>query len=321
MKQKIYISGLITTILLVTGLFLKVNHFSGAAVAITLGIVSLLFLFLPFALSNNYKANSGKNPILYLVTWITCFVVFSSMLFKIMHWPFADIMLFISLPFPFVVFLPVFLIVTSKDKTFSIYNTMAVLFLLAAISVLSALLSLNVSKERIIDSYDLAKSYGRVEAVLSGIMESKPEKLPEGKLSQVVLNIEKLQVITRDYRAIILKGAGISEEQWENNPESLSRPEAVGLAAASLLQSGETIPGERMGKAIDELISSIAKSTGDQKLSAAFTEIFNYSADSQADIPWSFDNFAGSTLSWTLINLDALSADLLLLKSILNPLR
>ena len=66
-------------------------------------------------------------------------------LFKVMHWPGASKALIVALPFPYVVFLPVFLAVTGKDKSFSIYNTVYVLFLLAGISVFSALLALNVS--------------------------------------------------------------------------------------------------------------------------------------------------------------------------------
>ncbi len=52
-----------------------------------------------------------------------------AMLFKIMHWPGAGYVLRVSLPFPFVVFLPVFLAAASKNRNFNIYNTIAVLFL------------------------------------------------------------------------------------------------------------------------------------------------------------------------------------------------
>jgi hypothetical protein len=40
-------------------------------------------------------------------------------LFKIMHWPGAGIFLMVALPFPFLVFLPVYLYVTSRLCMFS----------------------------------------------------------------------------------------------------------------------------------------------------------------------------------------------------------
>ena len=87
----------------------------------------LVFVFLPLALRNHYRTEGNrKNSALYIVTWLTCFVVFGGMLYKIMHWPGAAIALMIALPFPYVVFLPVFLAVTAKDKSFSIYNTVYV---------------------------------------------------------------------------------------------------------------------------------------------------------------------------------------------------
>ena len=160
MKQKIYILGLITAMIVFTGTIFKINHYPGAAIMLIAGIASLVLLFLPLALANHYRANgNGKSLLLHIVTYITCFVVFTAMLFKLLHWPHAGILLTIALPFPYVVFLPVFIFVTSKDRNFNIYNTVYVLFLLALNSVFSGLLSLNVTSERIEDSYQLSRNY------------------------------------------------------------------------------------------------------------------------------------------------------------------
>jgi hypothetical protein len=164
MKQKIYILGLITIAIIVIGALLKINHWPGGGQLLILGIAMLVLVFLPLALRNHYRTEgNSKNPALYIVTWLTCFVVFGGMLFKIMHWPGAGKALMIALPFPYVVFLPVFLAITAKDKSFSIYNTVYILFLLAGISVFSALLALNVSKEKIDDSMTLSRNYNRLE--------------------------------------------------------------------------------------------------------------------------------------------------------------
>jgi hypothetical protein len=123
MKNKIYTLGLVTTIVVFLGTLFKMLHWPGAGILLTAGIFALVFLFLPFALINNYKATENKcNRSLYIVTWITCLVVFTAMLFKI----YALAGSWICAPgltsFPFVVFLPVFLAVTSKNKN-SIFTT------------------------------------------------------------------------------------------------------------------------------------------------------------------------------------------------------
>jgi hypothetical protein len=132
MKQKLYILGVITAMITSAGAIFKVNHWPAAAILLIAGTLILVLLFLPAALINNYKATgNSQNKVLYIVTYITCFVVFIAMLFKIMHWPYAGVGLLIALPFPYVVFLPIFLLVTSKNKSFNIYNTVFVLLLLA----------------------------------------------------------------------------------------------------------------------------------------------------------------------------------------------
>ena len=114
MKQKIYILGLVTLITVFTGTIFKVNHYPGAAILLITGIASLVLLFLPLALLNHYRSAESRHSLtLYIVTYITGFVVFTSMLFKLLHWPYAGLILTIALPFPYLIFLPVFVTVTS----------------------------------------------------------------------------------------------------------------------------------------------------------------------------------------------------------------
>jgi hypothetical protein len=144
MKQKLFILGLATAGLLTLGTIFKINHWPAAGIMIIAGILSFVLLFLPAALINNFRVNgTPQNRILYIVTYLTSFVVFIGMLFKIMHWPGAGWGLIIALPFPYVVFLPVYLIVTEKNKSHNIYNTVYILLLLALNSTFAALLALH----------------------------------------------------------------------------------------------------------------------------------------------------------------------------------
>jgi hypothetical protein len=98
MKQRIYILGIVTVLIIFAGTVFKVSHWPFAGLMITTGLLTLVLVFLPVALIDHYKATGTReNLLLHIVTWLTCFVVFSGILFKIMHWPFANTILTLAL--------------------------------------------------------------------------------------------------------------------------------------------------------------------------------------------------------------------------------
>jgi hypothetical protein len=218
MKQKIYIIGIITVLIIVVGTMFKVEHWPAGGILLTAGISTLVLIFLPVALINHYRTEGDRqNLILYLVTWLTCFVVFTGMLFKIQHWPLARPFLLIALPFPYVVFLPVFLIVTSKNKNFNIYNTVFILFLMAGQSVFSVYLALGVSREKINNSVSLSYHYKNFEKAISDL------PVLSNKTPVMILDnkADLLLKLVNECEGLMFKKAGITEEQWNNNPENI----------------------------------------------------------------------------------------------------
>jgi hypothetical protein len=313
MKQKIYLSGLITIAIIITGSLLKVNHFPGGAHLLILGIAMLVFFFLPAALFNNYRTEGNrKNPALYIVTWLTCLVVFGGMLYKIMHWPGAGIALMVSLPFPYVVFLPVFLSVAAKDKSFNINDTVAVLFLLVGVSVFSTLLALNVSRERIADSMGLSVSYNRLEAVLDDI------PVP-GTVNPAVKDIDDLLRIVNDYQGKIFAVEGLTEQQWNEDPMCFPKPEWNDIAGHALLVEGDKpAPDTGLGEELDRWIGSPGKSNLNPELAAAAPAVVDYQNDPEGPLGWTKEKFGISPRVWSLIYLDGLETDMKVLRTTLR---
>jgi hypothetical protein len=310
MKQKLYILGLITAIVISTGIILKVNHWPAAGILITAGILMLVFIFLPAALINNYKAEgNSQNRLLYIVTWITCFVVFIAMLFKVMHWPYAGIGLFIALPFPYVVFLPVFLIVTSKNKNFNIYNTVFVLLLLALNSVFSALLSLNVTKDSITDSYSITRDYCRLNEAMVQLPVIASDSAVNSKIDEIIK-------ITNDYQDLILKHEGMTREQWERDPGNLPIPESPNIAAKVLSDNGEMPAGIKLEKALNELITLMKQTKSYEETAKVLPSILGLPDEKEGDPAGAFSgrNIV-INLSWALTYLDGLEANLNMIKA------
>ena len=307
MKQKIYILGVVTALIVFMGAIFKVNHLPGAGVLLTLGLITLVVLFLPLALVNHYKSEeSRQNLSLYIVTWLTCFVIFVSMLFKIMHWPLAGLFLTIALPFPYVVFLPVFIGVTSKNKNFNINNTVFVLLLLALNSVFSGLLALNVTKERIVDSYNLSRTYYQMELVLS--------QLPDLN-SPVNLKIDEVLKIVNDYQGLILKQDGISMEQWNNESMNLIRPDARGVAFKAIYNTSELPTGEKLVSGLKGLIAEMENTPGYETMAKNAPVIFDFTEPAGSEQEWVNRIFNDTNLAWTLIYLNGLKANLLMIRA------
>jgi hypothetical protein len=308
MKQKIYILGVFTTLIIFLGAIFKVNHLPAAGILLTVGLVTLVVLFLPLALVNHYRSEeSRQNLSLYIVTWLTCFVVFISMLFKIMHWPLAGLLLTIALPFPYVVFLPVFLRVTSKNKNFNIYNTVFVLLLLALNSVFSGLLALNVTLERIEDSYNLSSHYNKLETVLS--------QLPDPDLnSPVNLKIDEVLKTVNDYQGLILEQEGISMEQWNNDPWNLRRPDARGVAIKAINTTSESPAGEKLVNGLKGLIAEMEITPGYETMAKNAPLIFDFTEPAGSEQEWVDRIFNDNNLAWTLIYLDGLKVNLQIIK-------
>jgi hypothetical protein len=309
MKQKLYILGVVTAMITSAGAIFKVNHWPAAGILLVAGTLILVFIFLPAALINSYKAEGNKqNKVLYIVTYITCLVVFTAMLFKIMHWPYAGLGLVIALPFPYVVFLPVFLVVTSKNKNFNIYNTVFVLLLLALNSVFSALLALNVSKEIITDSYKLSKNYCMVEAAMVDLPVA-------GGQSAVNMKIDEVLKIAYDYQDLLLKYEGITREQWKENPGNLLDAESVNTPMVILTGNGESYPGDKLQAALQELFAQMEQSKGYEATAKALPSILGFAGENGKDPDWTIRNVAVTNFSWILIYLDGLETNLKMIKA------
>lgn len=305
MKQKLYILGVLTAQIIFTGIVFKVCHWPGAGIILSSGFLVFVLGFLPFAFISLYRSEeSTANRTLYIVSYITCFVIFTGMLFKIMHWPFAGLFLTIGLPFPYIVFLPVFLAVTAKSKNYSIYNIVAVLTLLAFFSVLSALLALNVSKEKLVDSYNLRADNNRVEKSIVTVTGSND--------NTAVSSISEALGIIGSFKETIYGRLGVSVDQSEPDMELLKRSASTGAGYAIIEDKIQKDPGSVLSEAIVKVVKDLESKPDTRYLAQIVL------AGSDINDPrWAQQLLGGNTLSWTLIELDAIETNLKMVLSAL----
>jgi hypothetical protein len=307
MKSKIYLTGLAAALLVFLGILFKIQHWPGASITLTSGLFILLFVFLPFALWSNYKAEGAKGSgVLYVVVWITCFVVITSMLFKIQHWPGAGFMLLVAIPFPFVVFLPVYLIVTGRNKNHNIFNSVAILFLLAISSALAALLSLGVTKEKLIDSLLYSANYLRTEKALGPVSS-------ESAASALTVKIDEALRILDELENQRLLNEGITQQQWHENPEYLLfhslRPAG---AKSSTVNTSELY--ESLQSQLSDIIVLVKGNSFNEHLAGNIPDILNMKK-STGDEYYIADPLINSSIQpWPFVYLDGLRVKLMMLK-------
>ena len=131
----------------------KISHWPGAGVLLIAGIGSLTLIFLPVAYSEALKSTDDKLlKFLFTAALISFTVDFVGMLFKVMHWPGASILMVIGIPLPFVLFLPAYINYHIKRKLKTDLNFFAVLIFMIYVGVFSTLLALRPGLE-ILNSY------------------------------------------------------------------------------------------------------------------------------------------------------------------------
>lgn len=306
MKQKIYILGLATAIIVFLGTLFKVNHWPGAAILLVSGISILVFVFLPLALVSSYKAEGSKGKrLFYIVTWLTAFIVFAAMLFKIQHWAGAGLLMLVSIPFPFVVFLPVFLMSRSGNSKENIYNTVSVLFLLMLISCFTGLLALNVSKDKMIDSYSVMHNYYQ--------SNKAAENLDVRSHSSAALLIDKLIGMTQEYRDLYIGSSGYSPDMWKGE---LGPYQGSWLSQKNDIRFGKEKEAIHSGllSGLRDLISLLEKTPGCESLAAAAPSLFNLRKTPSGNYNWDSDQILYPTHPWLLVYLVGLENNLRLMK-------
>jgi len=309
MKQKIYILGLTTALIVFLGTLFKVNHWPGAGYLLLAGIFILVFVFLPLALVNSFKAEGNKgNRLLYVVTWLTALVLFISILFKVQHWAGAGFLMLVAIPFPFLVFLPVFLLVTSRNKEHNIYTTVYMLFFLMIISCFTVLLALNVSKEKIVDSFGIVRNYYLSDKAI--------DNLTSQQQSTVDKKINELIVLTEEYEDSYLTGSlGVMPDMWKDDL-GVFQDSWLSLKLTGRIDKQTDAAHFKLLSGLSEFISLLENTPGYESLAVIVPSVFNLRKTPGGNYNWDSDLILAPFHPWLLVYLEGLKTNLKMMSAV-----
>ncbi len=109
MKKIMLVSGSIAASLLSLGILFKFMHWPGASITILLGVFSFSFVFLPLLFVLKAKEKSAvKDKIVLGLGALSAISLSLGVLFKIMHWPMANMLCLAALFIMVFLFLPIY---------------------------------------------------------------------------------------------------------------------------------------------------------------------------------------------------------------------
>ena len=116
MKKVMLISGFISSFFLMTGILFKFLHWPGASAMLVLGIGSCSLIFLPLLFVLKVKESVDlKNKFIVLVGMLSAICLSLGILFKIMHWPGANLLGVTAIISLIGLFLPIYFITGIKN--------------------------------------------------------------------------------------------------------------------------------------------------------------------------------------------------------------
>jgi len=170
MKNKIYYLGILSVMLIACGCLFKIMHWPAAGIILVIGFVSLSLVFLPLAIANMVQAGPDKKlRNFYILVAIVVAFNFTGVLFKIMHWPGAGVLLMIGIPLPFVVLLPGYLFSNPAEKEINYKNLLAMMFFFAYFAAITSFMAIGISRN-VVDGF--VKSAITIEDKTNALVEN-----------------------------------------------------------------------------------------------------------------------------------------------------
>lgn len=147
MKKFMLLSGIAGAGILVIGNLFKFMHWPGTAFLILLGILLLSMVFIPLLFFIKLKENpTGTQRWLLSLGTLLAIAFCFSVLFKIMHWPYANMLGNISVFGTILVFVPMYLVNSFKTKDQQTNALITVILIVAAAGMLYSLMATRLSQ-------------------------------------------------------------------------------------------------------------------------------------------------------------------------------
>ncbi len=186
MKKTMNTVGIIASIGIVLGAIFRFQHWPGANVMLVLGVVLISFVFLPIMFTLKLRESTEKRDKVVLILGCLISILFIiATTFRLMHWPWANILLGVSVLVLLFLFVPVYLFTGLRNPITKVNTLVNGILIIAGSGLLMSLsTNRNMSKGTlmgIINVYEhLSENVKNVNASNALIYQSiQANSLPE----------------------------------------------------------------------------------------------------------------------------------------------
>jgi hypothetical protein len=230
MKNFTYLFGLTSAILTIVGSLFKRMHWPGAGILITVGMVLIVFVFLPlYFITNHREQVERKNPVYAIVGYLTIALLLAGATFKIMHWPGAGYIIYASIGFLLIGFVPLYVVNVFQRSGKEKANLPYIVMLLVGIACVMLMGNINMSKD-VLDVYQEVSLSNEVRvqevqertAVLLEMARDSAHADQLANISQIHDQARNLQVMLKDlqegmFASVGQPGASIADIKGKDN--------------------------------------------------------------------------------------------------------
>jgi len=137
MNSTMKISGYVSSLLILIGSFFKLQHWPGANIMILVGVFFLSTLFLPLLFILKFKSTEENNRsiLLSIVGFVSSLAICIGILFRILHWPGARIIIVTGCCLLILGYLPIYILSIYKNTTNKINATATIILIIAGVGL------------------------------------------------------------------------------------------------------------------------------------------------------------------------------------------
>jgi len=202
MKKIMKISGIATVFFTTTGAILKTMHLPGAGMAIVLGGFAFSLIFLPLLIAIKFKDEESKvDKAVFSFGFLIAMVLSAGLIFKLMHWPFANVMMLSSTVLFTFVYVPLYFFTRVKRAELRFNTIVNSVMMMACGGIFFALFDLSFSREfenQMVENHIyLHQNSDRLLASNNRLYNAEVEKAKELHTSSTEVNAKIDKVVAK----------------------------------------------------------------------------------------------------------------------------
>lgn len=148
MKNTLKYTGLLSAFLTITGALLKIFHLPGAGITIVLGGFLFTLIFLPLMIALKFRDEEKTvDKWVFSIGFLLAMSITTGMIFKMMHWPFANKLTLIGLVGFIFIYIPLYYITRIRRPELRFNTIINSVLMMACGGLLFAMYNLGYSKK------------------------------------------------------------------------------------------------------------------------------------------------------------------------------